>query len=105
MLQSRGPSSLRLINDLAVYNGHVRLAADGGQRVCCPENKIGVLARFQAADTVGNAEAFSRVDGDGMPRFLYRQSSRCCKSSRQRQILQRNDRCIGNDADRQSCAL
>ena len=58
MLQSRGPSSLCLINDLAVYNGHVRLAADGGQRVCCPENKIGVLARFQAADTVGNAEAF-----------------------------------------------
>lgn len=47
--------------------------------------------RFQTADVVRNAETLRRIDGNGAPRFFHRRPGRSRKSSRQRQMLQRNE--------------
>ena len=58
MLQSRGPSSLCLINDLAVYNGHVRLAADLVLWTADPLTTIG----GEAYMTIVNGEIVYQVE-------------------------------------------
>ena len=96
---------LRAVHDLAVHKRHPRLAADRRKRVRRPEDEVRILARFKTADTRVDAEAAGRVDGDGVPRLLHRQTGRSRQSGRQRQILQRNDRRIRDDADRQARAV
>ena len=73
---------LRAVHDLAVHERHPRLAADRRKRVRRPEDEVRILARLKTADTRVDAEAAGRVDGDGVPRLLHRQTGRSRQSGR-----------------------
>lgn len=86
--------------DLPAIDEHSLGSALNIPQVIAIENgDIRVLAHFQRADAVGNADHMGGIDGDGPPGgfFLHARFDR--QTSAQGQIIQRNDRRVSDDAD------
>ena len=90
---------LCLVNHLTVYDGGVSRAADGGQRIRSPDDHVAVLSGLQRTDPVTDAGLGSGIDGDGPPAFLVVQACVDCQTCAHGQVLQGDNRGVGDDAD------